>query len=205
MTRTSRAGIGRMVAAVVIIAIVAVAGGVGIVLALRSSPSNSSSVTSSTVSSTTSSSVVSTASTNQTSSSNSTTSSSVVPVGCVFSPPGPLTVATGRALYFTGCLTPNATGVYLLAVTDPNGLILQGVIKTQYASMITIAGAPVGNLSAAGKGGVAVSGNDTTLVPMSDLLLFGNDGYAITVVNQSAQNDTVTINLILNDAAAFEG
>jgi cytoskeletal protein RodZ len=206
MAETSRVGIGRIAAAVAVIVIVAIAGGVGIFLSSRGSTTTptQSTTSSSSVPSTTSSSVVTTNSTSQTSNSTTSSSSSIVPVGCVFAPPGPLIVPKGQAFFFTGCLTAGATGVYLVGITDPNGLIVQGVIKSQYASNITIAGAPVANLTAGGKGGIAISGNDTTVVGMPDLLLFGSRGYAITVVNQSGQNNTVTINLILNDAAAFE-
>jgi len=202
MAKTSQIGIGRMAAVVAVIAVVAIAGGVGIFLSSNGPTTTSTDSTSS--SSSTTSSMETTNPTSQTSSSSTTTSSSAVPVGCVFSPPGPLMLSFGKALYFTGCLTPGATGVYLLGITDPNGIIVQGVIKTQYPSKITIAGHPVANLTAAGKGGVAIAGNDTTVLAMPDVLLFGNAGYAITVLNQSKQNDTVTLNLTLNDAAAFE-
>jgi len=109
------------------------------------------------------------------------------------------------ALVFTGCLTAGATGVYLIGITDPNGVVVQGVIRAQYASQITVAGAKVGNLTAAGNGATVTSGNDTTVLSMPDVLLFGVRGYSITWVNQSGQNDTVTFVLNLNDAAVFEG
>lgn len=110
-----------------------------------------------------------------------------------------------KTIYFTGCLTAGATGVYLLGIADLNGVVTKGVIRTQYVSQITIAGAPVGKLVAAGNGGVAVTGNDTTVLGMPSVLLFGNRGYAVTVVNQSNQNCTVTINLIFFDFAQLEG
>jgi hypothetical protein len=113
-------------------------------------------------------------------------------------------VLNTTSTYFTGCLTAGASGVYLIGIADPNGVIVQGVIRAQYASQITIAGAQVGNLTAAGKGAIASTANDTTVLSMPDLQLFGDKGYAVTVVNQSGQNDTVTINLTLIDAAAFE-
>ena len=103
-----------------------------------------------------------------------------------------------------GCLTAGATGVYQIGIADPNGVIVQGVIRAQYASQITLAGAAFGNFTAAGNGATALSGNDTTVLGMPDVNLFGNRGYAVTVVNESGQNDTVTINLTLIDAAAFE-
>lgn len=110
-----------------------------------------------------------------------------------------------KSTFYTGCLTAGATGVYLLGIADPNGVVTKGVIKTQYNSSITIAGAPVGNLAAAGHGGVAIAGNDTTVLGMPEVLLFGNKGYAVTVVNQSDQNCTVTINLIFFDYLQLEG
>lgn len=92
----------------------------------------------------------------------------------------------------------------MLAITDPNGVIVQGVVRAQYSSNITLAGAPVDNLTAGGNGGVATSANDTTVLSMPDLLIFGDRGYALTVVNQSQENDTVTIIFNMSDAAAFE-
>jgi len=107
-------------------------------------------------------------------------------------------------LSFTGCLTPGASGVYLFGVTDPNGVVAQGVIRAQYASQITIAGAAVGNLTAAGNGAAALSANDTTVLSVPNIVLFVNKGYGITFVNESGQNDTVTIIINLLDAEAFE-
>jgi len=203
---TSRNGIGRIAATVAVIVLVVIAAGVGVTLGSRSSATTSTrtttSETSSTSSTTTSSSVVSTTSSNETSS--STTSSSTVPVGCVFSPPGPL-IITGKPTTsfasFNGCLTAGATGVYLIGVADPNGGLLKGAVRTQYASQITLAGALVGNLTAAGNGATAVSGNNTTILSLPQLLLFGSKGYAITVVNQSGQNDTVSINFSFEDSS----
>jgi hypothetical protein len=205
---TSRIGIGRIAATVAVIVLVAVAAGVGVTLGSRSSATNSTrtttstSETSSTSSTTTSSSAVSTTSSNVTSS--TTTSSSIVPVGCVFSPPGPL-IITGKPTTsfasFNGCLTPGATGVYLIGVTDPNGGLLKGAVRTQYASQLTFAGALVGNLTAAGNGATAASGNNTTILSLPQLLLFGSKGYSITVVNQSGQNDTVSINFSFEDSS----
>jgi len=110
-----------------------------------------------------------------------------------------------KSTYFTGCLTAGATGVYLLGIADQNGVVTKGVIRTQYNSSITIAGAQVGKLNPGGNGAVAISGNDTTVLGMPEVLLFGNKGYAITVVNQSGQNCTVTVNLIFFDFAQLEG
>ena len=59
-------------------------------------------------------------------------------------------------------------------------------------------------MTAGGNGGIATSGNDTTVLSMPDLLLFGDRGYSLTVVNQSQQNDTVTIIFNMIDAAVFE-
>jgi hypothetical protein len=83
-------------------------------------------------------------------------------------------------------------------------VVTKGVVRTQYNSSIVIHGAPVGNLIAGGNGGVAISGNDTTVLGMPEVLLFGNRGYAVTVMNQSDQNCTVTINLIFFDYLQLE-
>jgi hypothetical protein len=82
-----------------------------------------------------------------------------------------------------------------------NGVLLRGAVRTQFASQITLAGAVVGNLTAAGNGATALTGNATTILSLPQILLFGSKGYAITVVNQSGQNDTVTINMSIEDAA----
>ncbi|HEV2389808.1 MAG TPA: hypothetical protein VGS04_03695 [Nitrososphaerales archaeon] len=108
-------------------------------------------------------------------------------------------------MLYTGCLTAGTTGVYLLAIADPNGVVGKGVIRTQYNSSITVAGAQVGNLKAAANGGVALSGNSTTVVSVAQTLLYGNDGYAVTVINQSGQNCTVTINITFFDYLQLEG
>ena len=211
IANTSRGGLGRIATVVVVVVVVAIAGGVGFALSSRGGTTTSSSSTTSTsetpssTSSTTSSTTLSTNSTTATSSNSTTSSTSVAPVGCVFSPPGPIVVSTTRAVTYTGCLTPGTSGVYLLAITDPNGVIVQGVVRAQYPSMFTIAGAPVDNLTAGGNGGVATSANDTTVLSMPDLLLFGDRGYSLTVVNQSQQNDTITIIFNMSDAAVFEG
>ena len=198
-----------MVAAVVVL--VVVAAGVGIVLRSQVSvttsthSTTSTSTTSSTSSTTSSSSVESTTSSSTTSNSSTTTSSSsTVPVGCVFAPPGPL-IVTGKPTRsygsYTGCLTAGATGVYLIGSADPNGLIVRGAVRTQFASQMTLAGAVVGNLTAAGNGATALFGNATTVLSLPQIALFGNKGYAITVVNQSGQNNTVSINLTFEDEA----
>jgi hypothetical protein len=204
----SHYGIGRIGGAVTIIAIVAVAGGVGIFLG-SGDTSTATSETKPSASSTTYT-VVSTTSTDQISSSNSTTLSSIGgPTDCVFSPPGPLVreggtpITTASTLYFTGCLTAGASGVYFVGIGNPNGVVMMGVIKTQYSSQIEIAGAVVGNLTAGRAGGIVVSMNDTTVVPLPDVLLLGYWGYAVTVMNESRQNDTVTIDLTFIDAGVF--
>jgi hypothetical protein len=109
------------------------------------------------------------------------------------------------SLDFTGCLTPGATGVYLIGIIDPQGVVGQGVIRAQYASQFTIAGAAVGNLTAAGSGTAATFANDTTVLSVPNLVFFGLRGYGVTIVNQSGQNDTVTIILNLEDQQVFEG
>ena len=200
-----------MAAAVAVIVIIAVAAGVGIVLSSKGSTTTSTSSTSTssaTFSYTSSSTTSSTTSSSQTSNS-TTTSSSIVPVGCVFAPPGPKIVNTSAtvpttSLSFTGCLTPGATGVYLIGIIDPNGVVGQGVVRAQYASQITIAGAVVGNLTAAGNGTSGTFVNDTTVLSVPNLVFFGDRGYGVTIVNQSGQNDTVTIILNLEDQQIFE-
>lgn len=219
MRRTSRTGVGKIAAALGVLVVVVVA--LGASIALRFEAANPTSTTTTTTSmtetsssSTTTSSVVSTTSSNLTSSTTTnSTSSSAVPVGCVFSPPGPFIVGTntttpfigGKSLYYTGCLTAGETGVYLLGIADPNGVVGKGVVRTQYNSSITIAGAQVGNLKASANGGVAISGNDTTVLSVAQTLLFGNKGYAVTVINQSGQNCTVTINITFFDYIQLEG
>ena len=82
---------------------------------------------------------------------------------------------------------------------------MRGAVRTQFASQITLAGFKVGNLTAAGNGATALSGNNTTILSLPQILVLGNKGYSITVVNQSGQNDTVTINMSLEDAAIVAG
>jgi hypothetical protein len=207
MQTSDRSGIGRAVAAVAVIVVIVVAGGLGFALTSKgthsttsSSLSTSSIVTSSTTNSTQSS---SSAFTNTTSVTSSTTTSTST--GCTFSQASPEIVKNSTSNYFTGCLTPGTTGVYLLAVVDPNGIVVQGVIKSQYAMGVTFAGTPVDNLSAAAKGAQGLTANDTTVVPMSDLSLRGSSGYSITFVNESDQNNTIIVNLTLIDFYAFEG
>lgn len=215
MVKTSRNGIGRIVAAVVVIVIVAIAGGVGIVLTSKgssatSSLTSSSSTTtaaSSSTTSTTSSSVVSTPSTSETSSTttSNTTSSSTTAIGCVFSPPPPLAVNSSKSFIFTGCLTSGSSGVYQFGVTDPNGVVVVGAIRGQYPIGITIAGAKVGNLTAAGNGGIAFQANDTLAAGMPDLILLASRGYQITVMNEGGQNNTVILNITFIDEVNFVG
>jgi len=195
-----------MAAAVAVVVIVAVAGGVGIFLSSKGSTLTSTSSTTGSSSSSMSS-FATTNSTGETSNS-TTSSSSAVPVGCVFSPPGPFIVnGTGfigsKDAFYTGCLTANATGVYLFGIADPNGVITKGVVKTDLASNITIAGAAVGNLAPAGNGSVALTAK--TVLGMPDVHFLGSRGYSVTVENQSGQNETVTINLIFEDYGIVEG
>jgi hypothetical protein len=106
---------------------------------------------------------------------------------------------------FTGCLTAGASGVVLLGVTDPNGVVVVGAIRGQYPIGITIAGAVVGNLTAAGNGATAFSANDTLAAGMPDIILLAARGYAITVLNEGGQNNTVTFNLTIIDEVTFAG
>jgi hypothetical protein len=219
MVETTRTGIGRIAAAVVIIVIVLVAAGLGITLSSQGTHSTTSShTTSSTTSTTTASSSSSTSSTTSTTTSSSqtsssetssststTTSSSAVPVGCVFSPPGPLTINGSSTTFYTGCLTGGASGNFFFGVTDPNGVVVLGAIRGQFPINITIAGAPVGNLTAAGNGGIAFQANDTIGAGMPDLVLLASRGYGVTLTNVGDQNNTVTINLTYIDELTFAG
>lgn len=205
---------GRAVAAVAVIVIIVVAGGLGFALTSKgthsttsSSLMTSSSTTSSTTTTTSSTQSSSSAFTNTTSvtSSTTTSTSTSTSTGCTFSQAAPEIAANSTANYFTGCLTPGSTGVYLLGIADPNGIVVQGVIKSQFPMEVTFAGTPVDNLSAAAKGAKGLTANDTTVVPMTDISLIGSSGYSITLVNESNQNNTVIVNLTLIDFDAFEG
>jgi hypothetical protein len=81
-------------------------------------------------------------------------------------------------------------------------VVLTGAIRAQYPVQITIVGAKVGNESAAAK--PAFSANDTTNVGFPDTFLYPN-GYAITIRNEGGQNNTVTMNISLEDAADYAG
>lgn len=211
MQTSVRSGMGRAVAAVAVIVIIVVAGGLGFALTSKGTHSTTSSslmTSSSTTSSTTTTSSTqssSSAFTNTTSVTSSTTTSTSTSTGCTFSQAAPEIAANSTANYFTGCLTPGSTGVYLLGIADPNGIVVQGVIKSQFPMEVTFAGTPVDNLSAAAKGAKGLTANDTTVVPMTDISLIGSSGYSITLVNESNQNNTVIVNLTLIDFDAFEG
>ncbi len=198
---------GRAVAAVAVIVVIVVAGGLGFALTSKgthSTTSSSSTTSSTTTSSTTTSQTSSSAVTNTTSVTSSTTTSSTS-TGCTFAQAAPEIAANSTANYYTGCLTAGATGVYLLAISDPHGIVVQGVIKSQYPMEVTFAGTPVDNLSAAAKGAQGLTANDTTVVPMTDISLIGSSGYSITFVNESNQNNTIIVNLTLIDFDSFEG
>lgn len=139
--------------------------------------------------------------TSQTSSS-TTVSSSSTSTDCTFTSPPPVVAPNNTILpIFTGCLTPGATGTYLLAIKDPNGMVAQGEVRTQLPAEISLAGAPVLNLTA-GSGEDTV--NDSTILAFSDgLSLVADGGYAFTVVNQSQANNTVTIVINLTDQVLF--
>ena len=184
MVETTRTGIGRIAAAVVNI-VVLVAAGLGLTLSSQGTHSTASSHTASWTT--------------------STSSSSAVPVGCVFSPPGPLTINGSSTTFYTGCLTGGASGNFFFGVTDPNGVVVLGAIRGQFPINITIAGAPVGNLTAAGNGGIAFQANDTIAAGMPDLVLLASKGYGVTLTNVGDQNNTVTINLTYIDELTFAG
>jgi hypothetical protein len=202
MQTSGRAGMGRVVAAVAVVVVIVIAGGLGFVLTSNGTKSTTSS---STTSSTTTSSVTTSSTSSNTTTTSSSTTTSSTSTGCTFSQAEPEIAANSTANYFTGCLTPGSTGVYLLGIADPHGMVAQGVIRSQYNMSVTFAGTPVGNLSAAAKGAKGLTANETTVVPMSDVSLLGSSGYSITVVNQSDQNNTVIINLTLTDFDVFVG
>jgi len=209
MQRSRRFAIGRAVMAVTVIVVIVIAGGLGFALTYKGTQSSTTSVQTTTSSSSSSSSSSSTTSsstafTNTTSVTSSTTTSSTS-TGCTFSQAQPFLANNSTSNDFTGCLTPGATGVYLLGIGDPNGIVVQGVIKSQFNMSVTFAGTPVDNLSAAAKGARGLTANDTTVVPMTDLSLMGSSGYSITFVNDSDQNNTVTVIFNLIDFYAFEG
>jgi hypothetical protein len=60
-------------------------------------------------------------------------------------------------------------------------------------------------LRAAGNGATAFHANDTLSAGMPDIILIASRGYAITVMNQGGQNNTVTLNLTLIDELTFAG
>lgn len=188
----SRSGIGRTVAAVAVIVVIALAVGVAVSLGTKGTSST-----------TASSSLVTTSSSSSTTTS-TTTSTTSTPTACVFGAPPPVIAAnTTVPPIFTGCLTPGSTGMYLIGVADPNGLVAQGVVRTTLPGNITMLGYQVGNFTAAGKGGLAGQTINGTVLPMPDLQLFAKTGYAIVVVNSSNENSTVTINLTLTDAMIY--
>jgi hypothetical protein len=201
MVGASRNGLGRAATAAVIIVVVIVAFSASYELNSKAISSTTTSLTKST-SLTTSSAALNTA-TSQTSSSSTTVSSSSTSTGCTFAAPPPVVEANNTVLpTFTGCLAPGATGTYLLAITDPNGMVAQGEVRTQQPAEISVAGAPVMNFTA-GNGGNSV--NDSTILAFSDgLSLRADSGYGFTVVNQSQENNTVTIIIILTDQVQFD-
>ena len=100
--------------------------------------------------------------------------------------------------------------MYLLAIGDPNNIVTNGAVRTKYPAEISLLGYPVLNYTAA----VTVKGatpygtdyvNDTTALPLPNFELLAPFGYAFTIVNQSGENNTVTITLIFEDAAVFVG
>lgn len=192
----------------VIIVVVIVAFSVSYELGSKPISSTTTSLTKST-SLTTSSTALTTA-TSQTSSSSTTVSSSSTSTGCTFTPPPPVVVTNKTNVpIFTGCLAPGATGTYLLAITDPNGIVAQGEVRTQLPAEISVAGAPVLNLTAGKTDGLELYGaqdsvNDSTILAFSEGMgLLANSGYGFTVVNQSQENNTVTIILNLTDQVVF--
>lgn len=194
----SRSGIGRTATAVVIIVVVALGAGVGVTLNILN---KGTTPPSSTTGSTTSASSSTLLTTSSTSSTTSTTSTSTE---CVYSQPPPVIVRNTTVLpIFTGCLTPGATGMYLIGVNDSNGVVALGVVKTSLPANISVIGYQVGSFPPAGKGAVAEAVTNTTVLPMPELRLLPRVGYAVVFVNTSGENNTVTINLTLTDFATF--
>jgi hypothetical protein len=205
MQTSDRSGIGRAAAAVAVIVVIVIAGGLGYALTYKGAASTTTSSSSTMTSTATSSTLTSSSALTNTTSVTSSTTTTSTSTGCTFSQAAPEIVANSTANYFTGCLTAGSTGVYLLAIVDPHGVVVQGVIRSQYNMSVTFAGTPVDNLSAAAKGAKGLTANETTVVPMSDVSLMGSSGYSITIVNESDQNNTVIVNLTLTDFDIFVG
>ncbi|HVB95944.1 MAG TPA: hypothetical protein VND41_05010 [Nitrososphaerales archaeon] len=93
--------------------------------------------------------------------------------------------------------------MFLIAVTDGNGVELVGSIRAQYPIQVTIAPATIGNLSH--NGTVAFSVNATTFDGFHNIFLSARTGYGITIANQGGENNTVVLTMELFDAAAYAG
>lgn len=116
--------------------------------------------------------------------------------GCLF-PVHELDASSTTGASFSGCLTPGASGSYLIAAMDPNGMTLSAVISSQYPVQVTIQGAPVGGLYPSA--GLAYSVNGTTSATPSGIVLLPQSGYAVTIKNEGGQNNTVSLSIQLND------
>ncbi len=184
-----RSGIATSAIAVIAVVIVVIAGVGAYVLLAAPSTSSSSSSSPSTTSSESSSTTSSTTSTTQ--------PSTVALTGCVFAPPNVLEAGNTVNLNFTGCLTTGKSGSYLIAATDLDGLNMTGTITAQYPVGITIGNAKISNLYQSA--GVIYTANDTKLANVVGLQLLPTNGYAITVVNEGGQNNTVTLSFQLDD------
>lgn len=93
--------------------------------------------------------------------------------------------------------------MYLIAVTDKTGVLLLGSVGSDYPINVTIAPAQIGNLST--NGSVIFSANNTKLEGFHNIFLPGSTGYGITISNQSGQNNTVRLTLLITDANAYAG
>ncbi|HUI00748.1 MAG TPA: hypothetical protein VLX56_03870 [Nitrososphaerales archaeon] len=186
MRRSSRPAIGRMVAAGAVIVVLIVAVGVGILF------TSGKSTTSSTTTTTSSSSTSSAATSSSSSSSTSTT-------GCVFNSPQPaIGVPDTETASFTGCIPAGGTAAYNIAVSDPDGVQLNGTITVTGLTSLVIGSAKIGSfLTAAGQ---VYNGNITASLTLPPTIaLLPQNGYAMTFKNLSGQNDTVTISLQFYD------
>ncbi len=123
-------------------------------------------------------------------------SSSPGSAGCTFASGQVLAPSTVGAS-FTGCLTAGSSGSYLIAASDPDGMTLSATIASQYPIRVTVSGADVEGLSH--PPGIAYSVNDTTSASPSGIVLLPQSGYSLTISNEGGRNNTITVNLQLND------
>lgn len=117
---------------------------------------------------------------------------------CTFSPPIQ-EISTTENLDFSECLTGGSGGAIHLVITNQNGLILGGSVKSQYPVGILINIFPVSDYySNYYVGQLLFTHNDTVAASFSNLSLIPATPYEISVTNQVNQNNSVTINLQLS-------